>query len=246
MTVSADKVERPLEKVPTSVAVVGGLEVEQSGITRMEQLEGRVPGLSFQPFGQAGMNSPAMRGLTANFNSFSTSTLLLVDGVPTLTAQGFEHGMLDIDRIEVLRGPQSTLYGRNAEAGVISIHSLPMDGEPRASMAVEAGSRDRRALQFALSRPIAEERLYASIAGRWMEQGGFIGNTYTGRKEDGRERGDLRLGLRWTPSAATDLAPRCGALPRHAGRKWPPARRAGTVPGARPCRSRPGMSWPRG
>jgi iron complex outermembrane receptor protein len=205
VTITADKVARPLEKVPASVAVVDGQDAEQSGITAMDQLEGRVPGLSFQPFGQAGLNSPVMRGLTANFNSYSTSTLLLVDGVPTLTAQGFEHGMQDLDRIEVLRGPQSTLYGRNAEAGVIAVHSLPMDGEPRGSVAMEAGSRDKRALQFAFSRPLVEDRLYASIAGNWTGQDGFIRNTYTGRKEDDRERRDLRLGLRWTPGAATDV-----------------------------------------
>lgn len=205
VTVTADKVARPLAQVPASVAVVDGLDVEQAGIGSLEQLEGRVPGLSFQPFGQAGMNSPVMRGLTANFNSYATSTLLLVDGVPTLTAHGFEHGMQDLDRIEVLRGPQSTLYGRNAEAGVIAIHSLPMDGQPRASVALEAGSRDRRSAQFAFSRPLVEDRLYASIAGNWTGQDGFIDNMRTGRPEDDRERRDLRLGLRWTPDAATDV-----------------------------------------
>ena len=63
--------------------------------------------------------------------SLTQRLLVLVDGVPTLTAQGFESGLLDVDRIEVIRGPQSTLYGRNAEAGVIAIHSLPMDATPR-------------------------------------------------------------------------------------------------------------------
>ncbi|TBV16652.1 TonB-dependent receptor [Stutzerimonas kirkiae] len=208
ITVTSEKIERPLEKVPASVAVIDGWDTEQSGITGMEQLEGRIPGLSFQPFGQAGMNSPVMRGLTANFNSFSTSTLLLVDGVPTLTAQGFEHGMLDLDRIEVMRGPQSTLYGRNAEAGVIAIHSLPLDATPRASVSAQAGSRDKRVMRFALSQPVVEERLYASVSGNWSSQDGFIDNTHTGKKEDDREQRNLNLGLRWTPGAATDLVMR--------------------------------------
>jgi iron complex outermembrane receptor protein len=177
ITVTAEKRARALEDVPASIAVINGWDIEQSGIIGMEQLEGRVPGLSFQPFGQAGMNSPVMRGLTANFNTFSTSTLLLVDGVPTLTAQGFENGFLDLDRIEVLRGPQSTLYGRNAEAGVIALHSQPMDNTPRASITGEIGSRDRRALRFALSRPVVEDKLYASISGSWFAQDGFIDNT---------------------------------------------------------------------
>lgn len=208
VTVTAEKIERPLEKVPASVAVIDGWDAEQSGITSLAQLEGRIPGLSFQPFGQAGMNSPVMRGLTANFNSFSTSTLLLVDGVPTLTAQGFESGLLDLDRIEVIRGPQSTLYGRNAEAGVIAIHSLPMDATPRASVSAEAGGRDKRAMRFALSQPLVADRLYASVSGSWSSQDGFIDNAHTGHKADDRERSNLNLGLRWTPGAATDVVMR--------------------------------------
>lgn len=203
--VTAEKSARSLEEVAASVAVIDGRDIEQSGITGMEQLEGRIPGLSFQPFGQAGMNSPVMRGLTANFNTFSTATLLLVDGVPTLTAQGFENGMLDLDRIEVIRGPQSTLYGRNAEAGVIAVHSMPMDDTPRASLSGEVGSRDKRVLRFAVSRPLVRDHLYASVSGNWSSQDGFIDNVHTGSKEDDRERRDLNLGVRWTPGDATDL-----------------------------------------
>lgn len=90
VTVSAEKVERPLEEVPASIAVIDGEDLEQSGITAIEQLEGRVAGFSFQPFGQAGMKAPVMRGLTAAVHSYSSSVLMLVDDVPTLMPQGFE------------------------------------------------------------------------------------------------------------------------------------------------------------
>lgn len=232
--VTADKTEEDLDRVPASIAVIDGQDIEQSGISSLKELEGRVPGLSFQPFGQAGMNSPVMRGLTANFNTFSTSTLLLVDGVPTLTAQGFENSMIDLDRIEVMRGPQSTLYGRNAEAGVIAIHSLPMDNTPRASISGEAGSHNNRAMNFSFSRPIVEDALYASISGNWSKQDGFIDNTNTGHKEDGRERRNINLGLRWTPSEQTDLTLRFAGQEYDDGASlWgaPSARRAHVASG---------------
>ncbi len=217
ITVTAEKVSQSLEKVPASVAVLDGLDIEQAGIQRMEELEGRVPGLSFQPFGQSGLNSPVMRGLTANFNTFSTSVLMLVDGVPTLTAQGFENSFLDIDRIEVLRGPHSTLYGRNAEAGVVSIHTQPMDNTPRAAISGEFGSRSKRSGSFMLSQPIIEDTLYGSISGSWSAQDGFIRNTYTDRKDDRRERGNLNLGLRWTPTPATEITLRYSRQEFHDG-----------------------------
>lgn len=204
ISVTATKQSQPLDAVPASVSVLDGDTLEAQGATGLQTLEQLTPGLGFQPFGQAGVLSPVMRGLSANFFSFSSSTLLLLDGVPTLMAQGFDDALLDVERVEVLRGPQSTLYGRNAEAGVIAIHSRQPGNEPRTSVGVEAGSRERRALRFALSRPLVQDTLYASIAAETSQQHGFIRNTYTGRTEDDRERRALRLALRWTPSARTD------------------------------------------
>lgn len=208
VTVTADKIERPLEKVPASVAVIDGQDLEQSGITTMEQLEGRIAGLSFQPFGQAGMKAPVMRGLTAAIHSYSSSVLMLVDDVPTLMAQGFENSFLDVDRIEVLRGPQSTLYGRNAEAGVILIHSRSMDDTPRASVSTELGSRDKRDLRFALRGPLVANTLYGSISGSAVKQAGFIHNTYSGGDDDKTDHKYLNLGLRWTPTDSDEVVTR--------------------------------------
>jgi len=205
ISVTADKTERALEHVPVSMSVIDGLDIERSGMTAMEHLEGRIPGLAFQPYGQRGVKAPVMRGMTAALYSFSSSVLMLADDVPMLMAQGFEHSFLDIDRVEALRGPQSTLYGRNAEAGVIAIHSRPMDDTARASVSGEFGSRDKRALRFATSTPLVPGTLYASLSGSWMKQDGYVRNTFTGRDEDDAEHKYLNFGLRWTPSAATDF-----------------------------------------
>ncbi len=204
ITVTADKQERTLEDVPGSLSVFDGDTLEAQGIQNVESLQTITPGLSFQPFGQAGVNSPVMRGLSANFFSFSTSTLLVVDGVPTLTAQGYDDPLLAIDRVEVLRGPQSTLYGRNAEAGVINVYTRQPDNTLRGQVSAEVGSRDLRVMRFDLSGPVIEDRLYASVAGAWRSQNGFIDNTYTGRREDDRELRNGKIALRWTPSTRTD------------------------------------------
>lgn len=205
VTVTADKTERLLEEVPGSVLVIDGEELVQQNIKTLAQLESRVPGLSFQPFGQSGVNSPVMRGLTANFNTLSTSTLLLVDGVPTLTAQGFDNRFIDVERVEVIRGPQSTLYGRNAEAGVIAIHSRQMNNDPLTQFSAGIGSRNERTTRFSVYRPLVENQLYMSASGEWTRQQGFIDNPYTREKADDRERHNLNLGLRWEPNEATDL-----------------------------------------
>ena len=204
ITVTADKQERALESLPGSLSVFDGDMLESQGVLDLDGLQRITPGLTFQPFGQAGVNAAVMRGLSANFFSFSTSTLLVVDGVPTLMAQGFDDQLLDIDRVEVLRGPQSALYGRNAEAGVINVYTRPPDDSMRGSVSTTVGSRDLRMLRFDLSGPVVDDTLYASVAGAWRSQHGFIDNAYTGRREDDRELRNGKLALRWTPSVRTD------------------------------------------
>ncbi|MFL9926844.1 TonB-dependent receptor [Herbaspirillum lusitanum] len=204
LTVTANKQEQTLEAVPASITVFDGETLRETHAGSIEALEQMTPGLSFQPFGQSGVHSPVVRGMTANFFSFSTSTLLLVDGVPTLMAQGFDNNLLGVERVEVLRGPQGTLYGRNAEAGVINICSLAPDNTPRSMISAGAGSRNLRSLSVELSRPLVQDTLYASIAAEWRKQDGFIDNRNRGGKEDGHESTDLKLALRWTPSARTD------------------------------------------
>ena len=204
VSVSASKQAQLLDRVPASVTVLDDEALRAAGARGLEDVGPLTPGLSFQPFGQAGVLSPVMRGMTANFFSFSSATLLLNDGVPVLMAQGFDDNLLGIDRIEVLRGPQGTLYGRNAEAGVINIYSKLSGNVPRSSVEVEAGSRNRRALRADLGRALIADRLYASISGEKRRQDGFIANRNTGRKEDGRDSENLKLALRWTPDALTD------------------------------------------
>jgi len=217
VTVTAGKREQALERVPASVTAIDGEALAERGASSIQALAHAVPGLSFQPFGQAGVNSPVMRGLSAQFTSFSSSVLLLVDGVPTLMAQGFDDPLLDVERVEVLRGPQSTLYGRNAEAGVIHILTRPPDGMPAAAVSLEAGSRGKFVARASVNQPLVADTLYASLAGAWSRQDGFIDNTLTGNHADDRRQDNARLALRWTPSARTEATLRYTRQDYHDG-----------------------------
>lgn len=214
VTVTANKQAQPLESVAASVSAFDGADLEAAGIDSLEGVARMTPGFTFQSSGQSGLQPPVMRGLTASIMGFSSSVALVVDGVPTLRGQGFDDNLLGIERVEVLRGPQSTLYGRNAEAGVVSIVTRKPDDDPYAVVSAEAGSRHRQALRFDASHALVKDTLYLGVAGEFFAQDGFIDNAFTGRKEDGRERRNGRLALRWTPGDRTD------ATLRHARREY--------------------------
>ena len=140
--VSATRFDIPLDQSPASVSVITSEDIEQKQIQRVSNALREVPGLSVVQTGTAGqLTSVFMRGLR------SEHTQVLLDGVPINQGlQGaFNFADLvtdDIDRIEVVRGPQSTLYGPRALAGVIQIFTKQGEGTPTIMLSDEGGSYD--------------------------------------------------------------------------------------------------------
>src|ERR1043166_5859208 len=142
VVVSATRFDIPLDQSPASVSVISSEDLEQKQIERVTDALREVPGLSVVQTGTAGqLTSVFMRGLP------SEDMQVLLDGIPI--NQGLSGAMNfadfttdDIDRIEVARGPQSTLYGPRALAGVIQIFTKQGTGTPEAMVAGEGGSYD--------------------------------------------------------------------------------------------------------
>jgi vitamin B12 transporter len=142
VVVSATRFDIPLDQSPASVSVISSEDLEQKQIERVSDALREVPGLSVVQTGTAGqLTSVFMRGLP------SEDMQVLLDGIPI--NQGLSGAMNfadfttdDIDRIEVVRGPQSTIYGPRALAGVIQIFTKQGTGTPGAIVAAEGGSYD--------------------------------------------------------------------------------------------------------
>jgi vitamin B12 transporter len=142
VVVSATRFDIPLDQSPASVSVITSQDIEQKQIQRVSDALREVPGLSVVQTGTAGqLTSVFMRGLP------SEDMQVLLDGIPI--NQGLSGAMNfadfttdDIDRIEVVRGPQSTIYGPRALAGVIQIFTKQGTGTPGAMVAAEGGSYD--------------------------------------------------------------------------------------------------------
>src|SRR5437867_7281479 len=140
VVVSATRFDIPLDQSPASVSVISSEDLEQKQIERVSDALREVPGLSVVQTGTAGqLTSVFIRGLR------SEHTQVLLDGIPVNQGlQGaFNFADLtteDIDRIEVVRGPQSTLYGPRALAGVIQLFTKQGTGTPGVLLAAEGGS----------------------------------------------------------------------------------------------------------
>jgi len=214
MTVTAQKQEENIQEVPVSITVFGEQDIEDMNIESIRDMADFVPNLMIYQHGVSGWNTPTMRGITAPIESLISSTGLYVDGVPVLTAFGIEDEMLDIERIEVLRGPQGTIYGKSTEAGAISIITRQPDNEFRGRVSAqggkllsgETGDKEKGQFSLNLSGPIQKDRLFFGIAGKYYEKDGFIKNTTTGDTVDDREHWFGRAHLRWMPVDDLDIS----------------------------------------
>jgi iron complex outermembrane recepter protein len=121
IVVTAQKREQSLMEIPLAIQAVDSQALQNQGVTRIEELQNVVPGLAIQ-YGQGGTLSPFLRGvgnaLSGNYAENSVATY--VDDVPRPRMRG-SNALPDVERVEVLKGPQGALYGRNATGGAINI-----------------------------------------------------------------------------------------------------------------------------
>lgn len=198
--VTATRREQTLQEVPISVAVVGGAQIEQQGMLLFDDVQDSVPNLQIDRTN--GNFAITMRGLGAGTGnlSFEQSVGLFIDGVYLSRARAFQNPLLDVQRVEVVRGPQGALFGKNTNAGAISVitrrPTRDFEGFVRASGEVEHGGWN---LDGAISGPVSDT-LSVRLTGRIGAIGDSMYNTLAKRYENGSRYEAIRGQLLWEPA----------------------------------------------
>ncbi len=196
VVVTARRIEERLADVPLSVTVIGGQRLDEFAITRWEDLT--LPGVKIGPGGLLDVLS--IRGIASGLNfGFEQSAPVFVDGVWFGSSRSSRSGFVDVERIEVLKGPQPTHFGKNAIAGAFGVVTRKPQAEFTASVdAYHEFEHDETAITGVVNVPIGET-LAARVAGKWRELDGYMTNSSGGRRSP-QQRDELgRLALRWKP-----------------------------------------------
>lgn len=181
IVVTADKRETRLVDVPSTVNLIDGDALDAARIDNLDNLTAIVPGLEYGASGGSQQSYPSLRGVSPQVFGDPTVTIFQ-DGVALGNSiKGGSANFFDLDRVEVLKGPQSTLYGANSLGGAITMVSRAPDlddfgGYARASFG-EYGSRD---YQAAVSLPIQEGVFGIRLAGQTTERDGYWNNVFDG------------------------------------------------------------------
>ena len=200
ITVTARKREEGLMDAPIALTAVKGEQMDQSGITNLEQLSAQVPGLQI---GRALQTSNIfIRGIGSGFNKgFEQSVGMYVDGVYQVRSRQFTQSLVDLDRVEVLRGPQPILFGKNTIAGAIKVETAsPVVGEEfNGSVWVDSEPEQGTYRGTAVLSGGLSDTFAARLAVRYQESDGYVYNHLRG-KEQQKEDTLARLTLVWEPA----------------------------------------------
>ncbi len=202
--VTAQRREQTLQEVPISLSVLSGSKLEDAGLDRIEEIQAFIPNLTMSETGVG--NNIYIRGIGSGINpGFEQSSAMFVDGVHYGRGQLYRAPLFDMQRVEVLRGPQSTLFGKNSIAGAISLTTRQPGAEFGGALSVgvvpEFGEQETTLVMTA---PLSD-RLGGRLSYRSRETDGYLDNSFLNNDEPSRSESTTRIKLAWEVSDALDL-----------------------------------------
>lgn len=201
VTVTARRREETLKDVPGSVTAIGADEIGRFAATEIGDLQSNIPNIVLHE-GDAQNTVAYIRGVgQLDSLAFADPGVgIYLDDVYLGRAQGSFLDVFDVERIEVLRGPQGTLYGRNTIGGAIKFVSRDPSETPEFSASATLGSYDQTDLSFGVSGPVAGDKVLGKAAIAYLSRDGYADNSV-----DGRDDGD-RDTLAWRGSILAHLS----------------------------------------
>ncbi len=199
--VTANKRAENVQRVPLAVSVVAPAQLAAAGVRNFTDIGKVSSSLVVRPAEQPQNSNISLRGVgTFAFGiGVESSVAVLVDEVPlAFQARAFTD-LPDVERIEVLRGPQSTLYGKSASAGLVNLITRNPTSELRIRANAVATTDREQGVNFSVSGPINEQLGYV-VSAAYNNWDGNIRNLFNGKRVNGRETLNLRGKLRWEPT----------------------------------------------
>ena len=199
--VTATKTERTLQEVPVAVSVVNADTIEKANVIDLLDLKAVVPSLDARQYQSTTNATFFIRGFGNGSNNpgVEPSVAVFVDGVYRSKIQGQISDLPMLDRIEVLRGPQSTLFGKNASAGVINIVTKKPSFENFGKATFEIGDYNSKVAKIYYTGPINDSVAY-SVSANVNQRDGQSDNPVTGNKLNDRDRFGYRAELLFAPA----------------------------------------------
>jgi outer membrane receptor protein involved in Fe transport len=206
LIVTAQKREEDIQDVPIAISAFSQEDLTRSQIAGGPDLITQVPNMTFTKTNFSSY-SIQLRGIGTQAISATTDPAVAVafNNTPFIRNRFFEQEFYDLQRVEVLRGPQGTLYGRNATAGVVNIISAKPKFIAEAKLSGDLGNFSSSRIEGMVNIPLVEDKVALRLAGAWTKRDGYSSNELKGEQIDGRDLWSTRLSLRVQPTDRLDV-----------------------------------------
>jgi iron complex outermembrane receptor protein len=202
VVVTAQHKSENIQQVPIAITALSQQQLTERQIAGGPDLLKSVPNMDFTKTNFSGYNIE-LRGIGTQAISVTTDPAVAVafNDTPFIRNHFFEQEFFDVSDVEVLLGPQGTLYGRNANAGVVNLKSaLPTD-QYEAMLSADLGNYNNRRLEGMLNIPIVGDKLDIRFTGEWTKRDGYTEDTTLNTSVDGRDLWSGRMTIGWNPTS---------------------------------------------
>lgn len=189
VVVTARKREESRQEVPLSVSAISGKQLEAQGVQQILDLTNKLPNFQMQTGTTPGLTSVTVRGVEASVRNagFQSSVSFYVDGIYQGRPLNFNQDLVDVERVELLLGPQGTLFGNNTVAGVVNVVTRKPVKDFGGFAVAQFGSDALRDVRGSANVPLGETWALR-VSGAYTERDGFQENVFTGRAHGNLDR----------------------------------------------------------
>jgi outer membrane receptor protein involved in Fe transport len=201
VTVTSSKIGGDVQNIPISITALSQEQLTATQTAGGPDLIKQVPNMTFTKTNFSGY-SIQLRGIGTQAISVTTDPAVAVafNDTPFIRNHFFEQEFYDVSQVEVLRGPQGTLYGRNATAGVVNLVSAKPSDQFEAMASADIGNYGNRRFEGMINIPIVDDRADLRIAGEWTKRQGYSFNALDDQRVDGRDLWSGRVTLGFKPT----------------------------------------------
>jgi outer membrane receptor protein involved in Fe transport len=201
--VTANKTMEKARELPVSISTLTGYQKENKKIETLTDLTAITPGFHMPDYGSSLTSPIYIRGIGSRINE--PAIALYVDDIPYFDKATFNFDLYDISRIEILRGPQGTLYGRNSLGGLIKIHTEEPHNTTGSKISLGYGTYDNRNVSLKQHIPVIKDKFLMSFAGNYSYENGYYENDFSNEMIGGKNNFSGRLKMHYILSESSDI-----------------------------------------
>ena len=196
--IASPKETSKLRQLPASVSLISQKDMQANRITSLKSASNIVPNFFMPDYGSRLTSAMYIRGIGSRINTPAVG--MYVDNIPYLDKSAFDFNFYDIERLDILRGPQGTLYGRNTMGGLVKVHTRSPFSYQGTDLKLGYGSGNNHRSASLTHYHRINERFAFSAGGYYEGADGFFNNTYLDKKVDDMQAGGGRMRAIWLPS----------------------------------------------